>query len=303
MNDTPKTKSMNEVLVSICCLTYNQENYIDKCIQGFLMQRTNFPFEIIIYDDASTDNTAGIIAKYEKEYPDLIKVIKQDVNQFSKGIQPFFKFLFPQATGKYIAYCEGDDYWTYPLKLQKQLDFMESNVNIKACGTNYNVLRGNKLIEINKYSKTQFFNHHDIIFNNRIGTLTVLIRNDFKLPSYLERSYFGDFSLLLYLTKNRGKIAVLPFNSAVFRVNDAGVYSGATIDDNIQRGLSDNILYLKNNSKEIGFLFYSILSSLQKASVHFVRALFLRPYSNIRYSLAYLKQIRILLSVFFHGSQ
>jgi len=286
---------MNEVLVSICCLTYNQEDYIDKCIQGFLMQKTNFSFEIIIYDDASTDNTAGIIAKYEKEYPGLIKVIKQEINQFSQGIQPFFKFLFPQARGKYIAYCEGDDYWTDPLKLQKQVDFMETNENIKACGTNYNVLRGNELIEINKYSKQQLFDHYDVIFNNRIGTLTVLIRNNFQMPGYLERSFFGDLSLLLFLTKNNGKIAVLPFNSAVFRVNETGIYSGATIDENIQREFSDKLLFLKHNKKDNRFLFYSMISCFQKASVHFARAILQRPYSNFRYSGYYIDQIRILV--------
>lgn len=297
-----KTKSMNEVLVSICCLTYNQQDYIDKCIQGFLMQETNFSFEIIIYDDASTDNTSQIISDYKSKYPDLIRVISQDVNQFSQGIQPFFKFLFPQTTGKYIAYCEGDDYWIDPLKLQKQVDFMESNLKIIACGTNYNVLRGDRLIEIDKYSKTQIFDHHDVIFNNRIGTLTVLIRNNFQLPSYLESSYFGDFSLLLYLTQNSGKIAVLPFNSAVFRVNNFGIYSGATIDENIERGFSDHILFLRNNKKEFKFFAYSIISAFQKASVHFIRAIFLRPYSDIRYAVSYIKQIWILFIVYFKKS-
>ncbi|MGM1055647.1 MAG: glycosyltransferase family 2 protein [Bacteroidota bacterium] len=289
---------MKEVLVSICCLTYNHEDYIDKCIQGFLMQKTNFSFEIIIYEDASTDNTAGKIAKYQKEYPGLFKVIRQEVNQFSQGIQPFFKFLFPQARGKYIAYCEGDDYWTDPLKLQKQFDFMETNENIKACGTNYNVLRGNKLIEINKYSKRELFDHYDIIFNNRIGTLTVMIRNNFQIPNYLEGSFFGDFSLLLFLTKNNEKIAVLPFNSAVFRVNETGIYSGATVDENIQRGFSDTLLFLKHDKKDIGFLFYSMISCFQKASVHFARAVLRRPYSNFRYSVTYIEQIRILVGVY-----
>lgn len=288
---------MNEVLVSICCLTYNQEDYIDKCIQGFLMQKTNFSFEIIIYDDASTDNTAGIIARYEKEYPGLIKVIQQEVNQFSQGIQPFFKFLFPQASGKYIAYCDGDDYWTYSLKLQKQVDFMETNLNIKACGTNYNMLRGIKLSEINKYSERQIFDHYDIIFNHRIGALTVLIRNNFHVPNYLERSFFGDYSLLLFLTKNKGKIAVLPFNSAVYRINEKGIYSGASIDENIQRGFSDTLLFMKHNKKDILFLFYSMISCFQKASIHFARAILQRPYSNFRYSISYLKQIWILGSL------
>ena len=289
---------MNQILVSICCLTYNHEDYIDKCIQGFLMQKTNFSFEIIIYDDVSTDNTAIIIAKYQKEYPGLFTVIKQEINQFSQGVQPFFKILFPAATGKYIAYCEGDDYWTDPLKLQKQVDFMEKNECIKACGTNYNVLRGNKLIEINKYPKKQLFDHYDIIFNNRIGTLTVLIRNNFKMPNYLEHSFFGDLSLLLFLTKNKGEIAVLPINTAVLRVHELGIYSGASIDENIQREFSDKLLFLKHNKRDLKFLFYSLISCFQKATVHFARAVLQRPYSNFRYSVSYIQQIRILVGLY-----
>ncbi|MGY5846897.1 glycosyltransferase family 2 protein [Salegentibacter sp. HM20] len=289
---------MNQVLVSICCLTYNHENYIDKCIQGFLMQKTSFSFEIIVFDDVSTDNTAIIIAKYQKEYPGLFTVIKQEVNQFSQGIQPFFKILFPAATGKYIAYCEGDDYWTDPLKLQKQVDFMEMNKNIIACGTNYNVLRGKELNEINKYSKQQLFDHYDIIFNNRIGTLTALVRNNFQIPNYLESSFFGDLSLLLYLTKNKGEIAVLPINTAVLRVHELGIYSGASIEENIQREFSDKLLFLKNNKKDLKFLLYCLISCFQKASVHFARAVLQRPYSNFSYSVSYIQQIQILLGLY-----
>jgi len=117
-----------EPLVSICCITYNHENYIRDAIEGFLMQKTSFPIEIIIHDDASTDNTAQIIKEYEDKYPDLFCNIFQNENQWSKGGGSIYaRFLYPQARGKYIALCEGDDYWTDPLKLQKKVDFMEVN--------------------------------------------------------------------------------------------------------------------------------------------------------------------------------
>lgn len=116
--------NIKDPLVSICCITYNHENYIRDAIDGFLMQKTDFPFEIIIHDDASTDTTADIIREYEKKYPDVIKPIYQTENQHSKGKRATL-FTFKAARGKYIALCEGDDYWIDPLKLQKQITEME----------------------------------------------------------------------------------------------------------------------------------------------------------------------------------
>lgn len=118
---------MNKPLVSICCLAYNHESYIRECLNGFLMQETDFAFEVLIHDDASTDKTADIIHEYELNHSDIIKPIYQSENQYSKGISPTFKFNFPRAKGKYIALCEGDDYWIDPLKLQKQVEFLEQN--------------------------------------------------------------------------------------------------------------------------------------------------------------------------------
>lgn len=115
-------------LVSISCITYNHELYISQAIEGFLMQKTTFPFEIVILDDASTDKTATIINEYVARYPDLIFPILQSENQYSKGVRCLSaRFSFPKARGKYIALCEGDDFWTDPYKLQKQVDFMETH--------------------------------------------------------------------------------------------------------------------------------------------------------------------------------
>ena len=100
--------------ISICCLTYNHEPYIEQCLEGFLMQKVDFPIEILIHDDASTDKTAEIIRKYESKYPEIIKPVYQSENQYSKGISVSRVYQFPRAQGKYIALCEGDDYWTDP---------------------------------------------------------------------------------------------------------------------------------------------------------------------------------------------
>lgn len=119
----------DEIMVSVLCTAYNHEKYIRHCLDGFVMQKTNFRFEVLINDDASPDNTAAIIREYEEKYPEIIKPIYQTENQYSKGISINKQILTPKAQGKYIAICEGDDYWTDPLKLQKQVDALESHPN------------------------------------------------------------------------------------------------------------------------------------------------------------------------------
>jgi glycosyltransferase involved in cell wall biosynthesis len=123
-------------LVSICCATYNHKAFIQDAIEGFLAQDVDFALEIIINDDASTDGTTAIIKEYQEKYSDLIRAVYQEENQYSKGgVSPFLHLLYPKANGKYIAMCEGDDYWTDPLKLQKQVNFLESNPDhVLACG-------------------------------------------------------------------------------------------------------------------------------------------------------------------------
>ncbi len=123
----------NQILVSVCCTAYNHEKYIRKCLDGFVMQETNFKFEVLINDDASTDNTAAIIREYEKEYPEIIKPIYQTENQFSIDRNITANILFPKCKGKYIALCEGDDFWTDPLKLQKQVNALEANPSCHMC--------------------------------------------------------------------------------------------------------------------------------------------------------------------------
>lgn len=119
-------------MVSINCITYNHEDYIAKAIEGFLMQETNFEVEILIHEDASTDRTADIVRSYEAKYPDKIRVMYQTENQYSKGV--LVSLLNEErARGKYIALCDGDDYWTDPNKLQKQVDYMESHPDCTLC--------------------------------------------------------------------------------------------------------------------------------------------------------------------------
>lgn len=114
-------------LVSICCTTYNHEKYLAQTLDSFLSQQCDFPFEILVHDDVSTDRTADIIRRYAAEHPQVILPMFQTENQYSKGVPINETFNFPRARGKYIALCEGDDYWCDPLKLQKQVAYMEAH--------------------------------------------------------------------------------------------------------------------------------------------------------------------------------
>ena len=121
---------MNEdIKVTVLTLVYNNDKFIKKCLDGILSQKTNFKFEIIVHDDASKDNSRKIIEEYAKKYPEIVVPICQDENQMSKGVRIVDEVMFPKARGKYIAFCEGDDFWIDENKLQKQFDFMEKNLD------------------------------------------------------------------------------------------------------------------------------------------------------------------------------
>lgn len=123
-------KNQQKYLVAIRCITYNHEKYLVDALEGFVMQKTNFPFVAIVHDDASTDGTVDILRKYAEKYPDIIHPIYETENQYSKCDGSLGRIMNEAiaATGaKYVAICEGDDYWTDPYKLQKQVDFMEAH--------------------------------------------------------------------------------------------------------------------------------------------------------------------------------
>ena len=139
---TAKWKSLDteHPLVSIKCLAYNHEKYIGQTLDSFLMQETDFPFEVIVHDDASTDKTADILREYEKKYPLIVKPIYETENLYSKHDGRITRVPNAALKGKYVATCEGDDYWTNPHKLQMQADFLESHEDYFAIGHNVRVV-------------------------------------------------------------------------------------------------------------------------------------------------------------------
>ena len=124
---------VDDLVVSVCVQTYQHADYIRDCLDGILMQVTDFPFELLLHDDASVDGTVEICREYAEKYPEIIKPIFQKENKYSQGICPFTEYQIPRARGKYIAFCEGDDYWTDTQKLQKQVEILDANKDASAC--------------------------------------------------------------------------------------------------------------------------------------------------------------------------
>ena len=208
---------MNKPLLSILSITYNHEKYIAQAIESWLMQKTDFDIEIVIGEDCSTDNTREIIESYWEKHPKLFRVITSDTNV---GMMPNFIRTLEACKGKYIALCEGDDYWTDPYKLQKQVDFLEGNEEFVICFHQVKVLRNNFIIEdfITKdVPEVTVFD--DLIDGNYIHTPSVVFRNiltDVTLPKNFVNTPLGDFYLYLIISQH-GKIKKIREEMAVYR--------------------------------------------------------------------------------------
>ena len=152
----------SDAVVSIICLTYNHISYIRKALDGFLMQRTTFPIKIFIYDDASTDGTSEVVKEYANKYPELFYAViaKENTYNIESREDIFYEFMQDNLTGKYSAWCEGDDYWIYEYKLQRQFDFMEKHPETSICMHNairYNAGTGEVIPQIMKTRMKSFF--------------------------------------------------------------------------------------------------------------------------------------------------
>jgi len=222
-------ETKNNISVSICCITYNHENYIKDALDGFLMQKTNFPYEIIINDDASQDRTAEIIREYQVKFPDILKPIFQEENQFSQGVHPFTGIVFPVANGKYIALCEGDDYWTDPQKLQKQVDFFETHPDFTICTHHAQVLNmetGEFTVKTPSFVNPTVLTLKDLMGGDNGGpTCSIMFRNGVfdHYPESFKKIRGGDVPLQVICT-SKGKLMCLTDEMGVFRVHNRGSY-------------------------------------------------------------------------------
>lgn len=278
-------------ILSVFSWAFNHKDFIRESIESILVQRTNFKVEIIIHDDASSDGTKEIIKEYQDKYPYLFNNILQEENQWSQG-KSVMNPLFEKPKGKYIALTHGDDYWTDPFKLQKQVDFLESSPDFSICWTKYKILKKsekNTVIE-----EPDWIDNIDVDKNFSIDlnnfskpyctyTLTAMFRAnviDFKLFSQLK--HVKDNSLyLIVLTKGKGML--LNFYSAVYRMHDGGVYSSASQFNQVYfsyLNIKEIIVKIPNcnnqNLRQIrdSLLIQTLVSSPKKLSKDFFKLLF-----------------------------
>lgn len=225
-------------LVHTHTLTYNHEQYIADTIEGILMQKTTFPVVILIHEDCSTDNTASIVRKYQEKYPQLIKAYFQEENIYNldwNTKQEKRKAYNSWKVGKYQATCEGDDYWIDPLKLQKQVEFMENNPDYSLCFHDmFHFWEGktNPPSYINGFMEKTSFNTEEIILKKfTVGTASMLFRNKYMIDNTrIEKIHSFDALMQTYLLAYYGKVKFLPDLMAVYRKNEKGVSYGQSAD-------------------------------------------------------------------------
>ena len=283
-----------EIVVSVSCLTYNHAPFIRQCLDGFMMQKTDFAFEVLIHDDASTDGTTEIIKEYEARYPDVIKPIYEEENQWVKGRRGSAVFNFPRARGKYIALCVGDDYWTDPLKLQKQVDFLEKNLDFSFCchrfqeigsGVNDWASKTSEVISLGKFLNGEC----------SILTLTIMFRySSLKASNYFQYKIHRDI-LLYYALLSQGKCFYMHDTMGVYRKHAGGVWSLCDSKKKWQMSFSNvlEILNVENDQRAALYMYIylsqstgrkmllSHLSSITRAIVKIYRLLGLSYALNV----------------------
>lgn len=223
-----------EIVVSIICNTFNQELYIAQTIEGFIKQETEFRFEILIHDDASTDKTQQIIREYEMRYPLIIKPIYQKENQYSKGVSITNTYQLPRANGKYIAICEGDDYWTDKYKLKTQVDALESHPEINICAHTVTILRDEIIDgEVRPFKKELIVSPEQVILygGDFVGTCSILYRRSMdKIIPEFRKFLSMDYTIQIHGSLDKG-LLYIDKNMACYRIGSNGSWTNRVLRD------------------------------------------------------------------------
>lgn len=227
-------------LASISCMTYNHAPFIRQCLDSLLMQQANFPFEIVLHDDASTDGTREIVEEYVSKYPDIIFPYYQNENQYSKGLRGLpSRYNYPRCRGKYIAICEGDDYWVDPMKLKQQVDFLETHEDYVLTFHDFHVVdERNQILDASplpeRYKRDA--SSEDLILGRFLTmTVTLCFRNVIKeFPPEKYKVTNGDTFLISMLGHyGKGKWMGDVMEKAAYRSHRGGVWSMVSSDDKL----------------------------------------------------------------------
>ncbi|WP_282039410.1 glycosyltransferase family 2 protein [Saccharicrinis aurantiacus] len=290
MNNTTNTP-----MVSVCMITYNHEAYIGEAIEGVLMQKANFPFKLIIGEDHSTDNTRAICEKYAAKHPDVIELLpKEEINL---GMMPNFIKTLKVCKGKYIALCEGDDYWIDENKLQMQVDFLEENEEYSLVFTNRHILNPSGILS-NSIGTIDTYTKDDILKGFIPWTQTILLRNNKIIPSFLRKHNqcpSGD-RLISYICSTLGPLKRLDNITAVYRDSGYGVWSSIPVKDKLKTSTERYIDFINmvkpNNSTEL------INLKINKAKLEFLRKKPISYIINMIYDNIFTKRTSFTLFLF-----
>lgn len=221
---------MSAPKLAIHCITYNHEPYIRECLEGFVMQQTDFPFIAIVHDDASTDGTAAIVREYAAKYPDIITPIYETENKYSTGELGNIMLDAIKATGaEYVAYCEGDDYWTDPHKLQRQVDFLDSHPDFSMCYHNAYLRQGisKEPMKIRLSIESGEKDSAELYYNWGVTTASIISKTSvFENDTYIKsinipRCPYGDVQIMLG-SSLLGKIYYFDEPMCVYRITNSG---------------------------------------------------------------------------------
>jgi len=226
---------MSNPLVSVCCIVYNHREYIGSCLESIVSQKTDFNFEVLIHDDASTDGTSEVIRQYRDLYPNIVKPIIKYKNTYSSGSECFsnsiYEALFDRALGEYIAICEGDDFWINEKKLQYQVDLMNNNQNLDISFHPSFVIKDNNMdYLLGKHDdKLNIFSLDQVILGGGgfMPTSSLMIRKHVfnkELLEILRQSYVMDY-IIQVISSRQGGALFIPYVMSVYRSMHKGSWS------------------------------------------------------------------------------
>ncbi|WP_458031905.1 glycosyltransferase [Providencia stuartii] len=246
-------KYTDKVYISCVCITFNQESYIRDAINGMLAQVTDYRFEVIIHDDVSTDNTRKIIKRYQEKYPNIIKLILQKENQYSKG-KKIIPLAVVEAKGEYIALCEGDDYWIRDDKIHKQFNLLSNNKNVNICFSSCKSISSDHVVKV-----VSHYGNNEILFTTEqvvegggafMPTASLMLHSNTikNLPEWFYNVPVGDYFMQIIASVSNGSL-YLPEITCVYRTNAIGSWSSSRKNLTKYEINSEAILYEKSLSK------------------------------------------------------
>ncbi|RZL44149.1 MAG: glycosyltransferase [Pedobacter sp.] len=280
----------DNLMVSICCITYNHKPFIAQTINSFLMQKTNFKFEIVIGDDCSTDGTTAIIKEIQSMHPGRINLLHAPKNM---GAHENMRNVLRHCNGKYIALCDGDDFWTKPEKLQKQIDFLEDNLEYVICCHYTKVIDTSfKTLYVHPSPKPLVHTFHDLLIGKQVETKTasVVYRNLPATNQIFQKPWYDEvFAVdkLLKLTATYytgGKIYVMPEVMSCYRNHIGGIWSMVKAEARMEMVINDfNLIIRHFNYRGIDKIRLLLLYLKRDALFELKRKRFKKVFKTVAY--------------------